>query len=135
VATGSVGGLDSVLQSVDGALTKPRPAQAGAAAIGQVLQALGSAPGTGGIAGNLRQLQEQLQGGAPDGAQVARLLTTLGQQTRETAGRRAGSRPAAPARHAPRRRRARLGGGGGDAGGVTPRASAVACCYAAVAAP
>jgi hypothetical protein len=87
--TGGVGGLDSVMQSVDGALTSLDP-QAGAAAIGQVLQALGSAPGTGGIAGNLRQLQEQLQGGAPDGAQVARLLTTLGQQTRETAGQAGG---------------------------------------------
>jgi hypothetical protein len=79
------GGLDSVIASVDSALTTLNP-QAGASAIGSVLQALQGAPGLGGITGNLQQLQTQLQSGAPDGAQVGRLLTTLGQQTRDAAG-------------------------------------------------
>jgi hypothetical protein len=74
-----------VVGQVDQALTSLDP-QAGARAIGQVLQALQGAPGLGGIAGNLQQLQTHLQGGSPDGAQVGRLLTTLGEQTRDAAG-------------------------------------------------
>ena len=84
-SSAGAGGLDSVISSVDSALTTLDP-HAGASAIGSVLQALQGAPGLGGITGNLQQLQTQLQGGAPDGGQVGRLLTTLGQQTREVAG-------------------------------------------------
>lgn len=79
------GGLDGVMRAVDQALTSLDP-QAGASAIGQVLQALQGAPGIGGIAGTLQQLQQQLSGGAPDGAQTGRLLTTASRQTRELAG-------------------------------------------------
>jgi ABC-type transporter Mla subunit MlaD len=84
---GGAGGLDSVIASVDQSLTSLDP-KAGAAAIGQVRQALQgtNAPGLSGIAGNLEQLQQHLQGGSVDGAQVGRLLTTLGQQTRTAAG-------------------------------------------------
>lgn len=79
------GGLDSVIGAVDASLTTLNP-QAGASAIGQVLQALQGAPGLGGLAGNLQQLQTHLQGGAPDGAAIGALLTTLSQQTRDAAG-------------------------------------------------
>lgn len=82
---GAAGGLDGIMQSVDQALTSLDP-KAGAAAIGQVLQALGNAPGLGGIAGALQQLQQQLQSSSPDGAQIGTLLTTLGQHTRDVAG-------------------------------------------------
>jgi ABC-type transporter Mla subunit MlaD len=84
-SSGGAGGLDSVIGAVDSALTGLDP-QVGVTAIGHVLQALQGAPGLGGIAGNLQQLQTQLQSGAPDGAQIGRLLTTLSQQTRDTAG-------------------------------------------------
>lgn len=79
------GGLDSVIGAVDSSLTSLDP-RAGASAIGMVLQALQGAPGLGGIAGSLQQLQHHLQGGTPDGAQVGPLLTTLSQQTRDAAG-------------------------------------------------
>ncbi len=86
---GGAGDIDGIMRSVDQALTSMDP-QAGSAAIGQVLQALGGAPGLGGIAGTLQQLQQHLQGGTPDGAQVGPLLTTLGQQTRDAAGQAGG---------------------------------------------
>ena len=84
-AGGVDGGLAGIMAAVDQALTSLDP-QAGASAIGRVLPALGGAPGLGGLAGTLQQLQAQLQGGAPDGAQTAALLSTLSRQTRDAAG-------------------------------------------------
>ncbi len=83
------GGLDGVVRAVDQALTSLDP-RAGAAAIEQVLPLLQGAPGLGGLAGTLQQLHGQLQGGAPDGAQVSRLLTEASQQTRGVAGQAGG---------------------------------------------
>lgn len=84
-ATNAGGDLSGLVASVDGALTSLDP-KAGAAAIGQVQQALQGAPGLSGLTGNLTALQKQLSGSAPDGAEIGRLLGELSQQTRDAAG-------------------------------------------------
>ncbi len=86
---GGAGGIDGIVRSVDHALTSMDP-KAGAAAVEQVLQALGGAPGPGGIGTTLQELHGHLQGGAPDGARVGPLLTALGRQTRDAAGQAGG---------------------------------------------